>query len=110
MDTSDQSYAPVALGDMVMVNVPGGQPVALRVVGLIRSVGMAALSSSAQGYMSLDDLQQIAPGLLANNSPQGPAVFTQQILVKTQNANNNEQTFYTLSSVLNAAHVKLLFP
>jgi putative ABC transport system permease protein len=110
MDTSDQLYAPVALGDTVKVNIPGGQQVALHVVGLIRSVGMAALSTSAQGYMSLYGLQQIAPGLLANNSPQGPPAFTLQILVRTQNANDNEQTFYALSSVLNAAHVKLLFP
>ena len=110
MDTSDQSYAPVAIGDTIRVHIPGGQQVALRVVGLIRSVGMAALSTSAQGYMSLDGLQHIAPGLLTNNSPQGTPALATQILIKTQNANNNEQTFYALSSVLNAAHVKLLIP
>ncbi|HEU0003481.1 MAG TPA: hypothetical protein VFQ36_21415, partial [Ktedonobacteraceae bacterium] len=72
MDTNAQSYAPVALGDMVKVNIPGGQQVSLRVVGLIRSVGMAALSTTAQGYMSLDGLQQIVPASLANSSDQGP--------------------------------------
>ncbi|HKV58255.1 MAG TPA: FtsX-like permease family protein [Ktedonobacteraceae bacterium] len=110
MDTNDQSYAPVALGDMVKVNIPGGQQSTLRVVGLIRSVGMAALSTTAQGYMSIDGLQQIAPASLANSLAQGSPALTQQILVKTRNAADNEQTFYALSSVLNSAHAKLLNP
>jgi hypothetical protein len=36
MDTSDKSYAPVALGDTITVNAPNGQTVSLHVVGLIR--------------------------------------------------------------------------
>ena len=110
LDTSDTSYAPVALGDTISVDAPGGQRVMLRVVGLIRSGGMAVLSTSAQGYMSLDGLQHIAPLSLANGSPQGQPVLTQQILIKTLNSNENEQTFYALSSVMTAAHAKLLLP
>lgn len=110
LDTSDSSYAPVTLGDTVRVTLSGGQQVALRVVGLIRSVGMAALSTSAQGYMNLDDLQHMVSASLTNNSSQGPPTLAEQLLVKTQNANDNEQTFYALSSLLSAAHVKLLLP
>lgn len=110
LDTSDTSYAPVSLGNAVTVDAPGGQRVALLVVGLIRSEGMAVLSTSAQGYMSLDGLRQIVPPSQATGSPQGQPVLTQQILIKTRNSNENEQTFYALSSVMTAAHMKLLLP
>jgi putative ABC transport system permease protein len=100
----------VALGDTITVDASGGQQVVLRVVGLIRSEGMAVLATSAQGYMSLDGLQHIAPLSLANGSPQGQPALTQQILIKTRNSNENEQTFYALSSVMTAGHVKLLLP
>ena len=68
LDTSDTSYALVALGDTITVDAPSGQQVVLRVVGLIRTEGMAVLSTSAQGYMSLDGLQHIVPSE-ANHSP-----------------------------------------
>ena len=49
MDTSDTAYSPVALGDTVTVNTPNGRTVSLRVVGMMRSEGMAVLIKSAQG-------------------------------------------------------------
>jgi hypothetical protein len=49
MDTSDKSYSPIKLGDTVTVNTPNGRTVSLRVVGMMRSEGMAVLIKSAQG-------------------------------------------------------------
>ena len=37
-------------------------------------------------------------------------MLTQQILIKTRNSNDNEQTFYALSSMMTAADVKLMLP
>ena len=108
MDTSDKSYAPVAPGDMVTVNTPNGQPVSLRVVGMIRSQGMAVLVQSAQGYMSLDAFQQVAPVSEINNAQQGPPVLQQQFLFRTRNAADNEQTFYAIQSELTSYHVQTI--
>lgn len=100
MDTSDTSYSPVTLGDAVSVNTSNGQTVSLRVVGVIRSQGMAVLIQSAQGYMSLDAFQQVAPTSGINTALQGPPVLQQQFLFRTRNAADNEQTFYAIQSEL----------
>lgn len=106
MDTSDTAYSPVALGDTITVNMPNGQTISLRVVGLIRSEGMAVLIQSAQGYMSLDAFQQIVPVSKTNQAQQGPPVVLQQFLFNTRNRANNEQTFYAIQSELTSYHVQ----
>lgn len=100
MDTSATLYAPVALEDSVRVNTPGGEIVSLRVVGLIRSAGLADLASSAQGYMTLDAFQQVAPAAEVGTARSGPPVLQQQLLFKTSNPADNELTFDTLQSEL----------
>lgn len=105
MDTSDTLYTPIKLGDTITVNTPNGQRVSLRVVGMMRSQGMAVLIQSAQGYMSLDAFQQIVPASQINTTQQGPPVLQQQFLFRTQNPADNEQTFYALQSDLTGYHV-----
>ncbi len=99
MDTSDTLYSPVVLGDTVRVDTLNGQTTALRVVGLIRSQGLAVLASSAQGYMSLDAFQQIMPASPISTR-QGQPVLQQQFLIKTRNPVDNEQTFNAIQAEL----------
>jgi putative ABC transport system permease protein len=106
MDTNDTTYSPVALGDTVTVNTPNGHTVSLRVVGMIRSHGMAILIQSAQGYMSLDAFQQIVPVSETNKAQQGPPMVLQQFLFNTHNRANNEQTFNAIQSELTSYHVQ----
>lgn len=108
MDTSDTLYAPVALGDRVTVNTPGGPTISLRVVGLIRSEGMAILASSAQGYMSLQAFQQVAPASAISSTTSGPPVLQQQFLFKTHNPADNEQTFTRIQAELAPYHVQTI--
>lgn len=107
MDTSDPLYSPVKVGDSVTVDTTDGRQATLRVVGMIRAPGL--LSSTAQGYMSSDALQQLAPEMSSTvQGQQAQSVLTQQILIKTQNAQNNQQTFYTLLPIVQSAGVKIL--
>ncbi|HEX6483584.1 MAG TPA: FtsX-like permease family protein [Ktedonobacteraceae bacterium] len=106
MDTSDTAYSPVALSDTVTVNTPNRHTVSLRVVGLIRSEGMAVLIQSAQGYMRLDAFQQVVPVSETNQVQQGPPVVLHQFLFNTRNRANNEQTFYAIQSELTSYHVQ----
>jgi putative ABC transport system permease protein len=108
MDTSDTSYSPVALGDTVTVNTPNGYPISLRVVGMIRSQGMATLIKSAQGYMSIDAFQQVAPVSGNITAHQGPPVLQQQFLFRTRNVADNEQAFYAIQSELTSYHVQTI--
>jgi len=107
MDTSDTLYAPVALGDTVSVNTQNGQTVSLRVVGMVRSEGMAILASSAQGYMSLAAFQQITPTSHISTKS-GPPVLQQQFLFKTRNSADNEQTFNAIQAELTPYHVQTI--
>jgi putative ABC transport system permease protein len=100
MDESDQVLQPLALGDMVIVDTPDGQHVALRVVGLARTQGLAIwhIPPSPLGYMNNTALQQVMQkihGPIVNDLPHGI-----QLLIKTHDPSNSNQTYQAIMHLL----------
>lgn len=110
MDGSDQGIEPIAVDDTVMVAAPDGHLVALHVVGLARTRGLAAWhwpTAPAIGYMSPDGLHQLVSetrGPIINEKPRGT-----EILVRTRDPNNVRQTYHDIAQVLDNTHLTTVF-
>ena len=105
MDESDQGLQPLAPGSMVTVDTPDGQHVALRVVGLAHTQGLAIwhIPPAPLGYMSEAALQQVIQqihGPVINDLPHGT-----QLLIKTHDPSSANQTYQAIVRLLAAAHL-----
>lgn len=108
MDSSIQALVPVAVGDTVMVGALDGQPVALRVVGLARTRGLAVwhLPALAIAYMrdaAVQQLIQTGSGHVVNPFPRGT-----QLLIKTRDPSTVQQTYTAIASILTAARLQIV--
>jgi putative ABC transport system permease protein len=108
MDTGTEALLPVALGDTVKVGALDGQPVALRVVGLARTRGLAIWHSPALAiaYMRADALQQLmqsASGPIVNQFPRGT-----QLLIKTRDPSLVQQTYDQITQILTGAQLQIV--
>ena len=106
MDESDQGLQPLAPGSMVTVDTPDGQHVALRMVGLARTEGLAIwhIPPAPLGYMSEAALQQVMQqghGPVVNDLPRGT-----QLLIKTHDPSSASQTYQAIVRLLTAAHLQ----
>ncbi|MDQ6661817.1 MAG: ABC transporter permease, partial [Chloroflexota bacterium] len=117
MDASDRQYGSAGLGDTIKIDALDGSTVSLHVVGLARTQGRAleTLHAQALAYMSADALQQFPHAPISNNNTnngtgqrqQGPppVFLATEIMVKTQNADNVQQTHDEIAHILNTAHL-----
>jgi putative ABC transport system permease protein len=114
MDVSDQAIQPIMLGGTVTITTLTGQQVAVRVVGLARTKGLAVWHPAAQAlaYMSSAEIEQFAPRALSRQTMPGvkgpPTVYGTQLLVKTQNVGTVRQTYNAIAAVLNGAAITTL--
>jgi putative ABC transport system permease protein len=106
MDQSDLALQLLTLGDTITVDAPDGRHVALRVVGLVRTQGLAIwhIPPAPLGYMSnaaLQALMQQIHGPVVNNLPRGI-----QLLIKVRDASASSQTYQAIVHLLAAAHLQ----
>lgn len=108
IDTGTQALLPVALGDTLTVGGMDGKPVALRVVGLARTRGLAVWHPPALAiaYMRADALQQLIQptgGRVVNPFPRGT-----QILIKTRDPSQVQQTYNAITRLLTDAQIRIV--
>jgi putative ABC transport system permease protein len=108
MDTGTEALWPVALGETVTVGALDGQPVALHVVGLARTRGLAVWHSPAPAiaYMRADALQQLmqsGSGPSVNPFPRGT-----QLLIKTRDPSLVQQTYDQITQILTNAQLQIV--
>jgi hypothetical protein len=76
LEYGDQQLQSIAIGDTVTVNISQDTTATLKVVGFVRTQGLASPVSThtARGYVSMDGFQQAFGS--AVSSPQGPTLRT----------------------------------
>src|SRR6266702_7101989 len=105
LDVSDQAIHPITLGSTITVEAPDARQISLRVVGLVRTRGLAVWHPPAPaiGYMRPDALQQLVQtisGPIQNNTPRGT-----EILLRMQDSGNISQTCNMITHLLTSVHL-----
>lgn len=106
MDESDRGLQSFTLGDTITVDTPDGRPATLRIVGLMRTQGLAIwhVPPAPLGYMSERALQQLVQqvhGPIINGLPRGT-----QLLIKARDPGRAGQTYQAIQQILAAAHLQ----
>src|SRR5258708_4726829 len=110
MDTKDDVFQNVLIGDPVMIETVNGSAT-LRVVGLARMAGSGAENqggtSQTFGYMRASDLLQLTGPFSSGSLDKTKPRLDTMMVMKTRQSNNLEQTAHEVEQALQAEHITL---